>query len=146
MANPVFEHASQMTLAQRNQKVQALGSLDAIFTEHPHPTIELPYPAIEIASILKRKEKPVNRSLKRLGRSGKVEPFENGMETEVIFSNSPSPQQRPLSPHFLFEVGTSGRIIERAAIAPQDVLVLRGLHLCKLALVPGCAFPLSLCS
>ena len=84
-ANPVFEHASQMTLAQRNQKVQTLGSPDANFTEHPHPTIELPYPAIEIASILKRKEKSVNRSLKRLGRSGKVQPFEN-----VIPSNSPT--------------------------------------------------------
>lgn len=49
-----------------------------VINREPHPTIELPYSANEIASILKRKEKSVNRSMKRLRRSGKVEPFENG--------------------------------------------------------------------
>ena len=49
-----------------------------VFNREPHPTKELPYSVSEIANALKRKEKSVNRSLKRLRTDGKVELFEDG--------------------------------------------------------------------
>jgi hypothetical protein len=71
-----FRDSKVLLLIQRRKLIPPSGGQSNF--GHPPPPVELPYEIQEIADFLGRKKKSVIRSVKRLWRRGKIEPFQNG--------------------------------------------------------------------